>query len=46
MKPVYISICSAIVSHPDQWTIIELRIEESIHNHARVYISPCTAQRH
>ena len=27
-------ICRAIVKHPDQWTIIEMRIEKSIHNHA------------
>ena len=31
MKPIYFSICCAIVTHPDQWTIIELRIEKSIH---------------
>ena len=34
MKPVYFSICCEIVTHPDQWTILELRIEKSIHNHA------------
>ena len=26
MKTVYFFICCAIVTHPDQWTIIELRI--------------------
>ena len=34
MKPVYFPICCAIVTHPDKWTIIELRIEKSIHCHA------------
>ena len=34
MKPVYFSICRAIVTHPDQWAIAELRIEKSIHYHA------------
>ena len=34
MKPVYFFSCCAIVTHPDQLTIIELRIEKSIHNHA------------
>ena len=29
MKPVYFSICCAIVTHPDQWKLIELRIEKS-----------------
>ena len=29
MKPVYFSICCAIVTHPDQWTITELRIEKA-----------------
>ena len=33
MKPAYFSICGAIGTHLDQWTIIELRIEKSIHNH-------------
>ena len=33
MKPVYISICYAIVTHPGQCTIIELQIEKSIHDH-------------
>ena len=28
MKPVYFSICPPIVANPDQWTIVELRIEE------------------
>ena len=26
MKPVYCFICRAIVKHPNQWKIIELRI--------------------
>ena len=30
----YFAIYRAIVTHPDQWTIIKLRIEKSIHNHA------------
>ena len=29
MKPDYFSICRAIVTHPDHWTIIELRIEKA-----------------
>ena len=36
MKPVYFSICCAIVTHADQWAIIELRIEKSIHNMCRL----------
>ena len=30
MKPVYFSICRAIVTHLDQWTIIKLRIEKTL----------------
>ena len=30
----YFFICCAIVTHPYQWTIIELRIEKSIYNNA------------
>ena len=30
MKPVYFSICRAIVTPPDQQTIVALRIEKSI----------------
>ena len=33
-KPAYFSIGRAIVTHPDQWTITELRNEKSIHEHA------------
>ena len=29
MKAVYFSIYLAIVTHPEKWTIIELRIEKS-----------------
>ena len=28
MKHVYFSICRAIVTHSDRWTIVELRIEK------------------
>ena len=34
MKPVFFSICRAIVTHRDQWTIVELQIEKGIHDHA------------
>ena len=34
MKPVYFSICCAIGTHPHQWTIVELRIEQGTHDHA------------
>ena len=34
MKPVYFSICRAFVTHPDQWTIVELRIEKGIYDDA------------
>ena len=34
MKPVYFSICRAIVTHPNQCTIVELRIEKGIYEHA------------
>ena len=34
MKPVYFSICHVIMTHPDQWTLVELRIEKDIHDHA------------
>ena len=29
MKLVYFSICRAIVTHSDQWTIVELRIKKA-----------------
>ena len=34
MKLVYFSIGRAIVTHAGQWTIVELRIEKAIHEHA------------
>ena len=34
MWPIYFYICRAIVTHLDQWIIIELQIEKSIHNNA------------
>ena len=34
LKPVYFSICCAIVTHPNQWTVIELRIEKGVHENA------------
>ena len=34
MKPVWFSMCCAIVKHPNQWAVTELRIEESIHENA------------
>ena len=34
MKPAYFYICLAIVTHPDQWTIVALQIEKSVHDHA------------
>ena len=34
MKPAYFSISRAIVTHPDHWTIVKLRIEKGIHDHA------------
>ena len=34
MKPVCFSMCCAIVKHLNQWTVTELRIEESIHENA------------
>ena len=30
MKPVYFSIDRAIVAHPDQWIITELRTEKAL----------------
>ena len=33
-KSVYFSICREIVAHPDHGTIIELRIEKCIYDHA------------
>ena len=33
MKPVYFSICRANVTHSNQWTIVNLRIEKSIDDH-------------
>ena len=34
MKPVYFPICRAIVTQPDHWAIVELRIEKDIHDYA------------
>ena len=34
MKPVYVLICRRVVTHPNQWTISELRIEKGIHDNA------------
>ena len=33
VKPVFFSICRAIVTHRDQWTIVELQTEKGIHDH-------------
>ena len=40
MRPVYFTICHAIVTHPDWGTIAEMRVEKGIHGHA--LLSPCT----
>ena len=29
----YFSIFCAVLTHPDQWTIVELQIEKGIHDH-------------
>ena len=34
MSPVYFSICCVIVTHPNQWAVIELRIEKGVHENA------------
>ena len=36
MKPVYFSIRRAIVTHPDQWAKVELRIEKDIQTMCRL----------
>ena len=32
--PVYFPMRRAIVTHPDRWKIVELRVGKSIHGHA------------
>ena len=34
MKPVHLSTCYAIVTHPSQWTVTEMRIKKGFYENA------------